>query len=160
MKHNLAYSIASYFGVGFAPFAPGTAGSFMTLPLVAAAAYFFGLWGILAVAAAAFVLGWPATHYVVTHQKVEDPGWVVVDEVVGQTLSFVLVSPLLYANLSHWYIYLVGFAFFRLFDIKKMGPVKWSDSKLHSALGVMLDDVFAGLFAAVCTYNVAKIFVV
>jgi phosphatidylglycerophosphatase A len=46
--------------------------------------------------------------------------------------------------------YICGFAFFRFFDILKMGPVKYADTKIKNAYGVMLDDVFAGLFASVC----------
>lgn len=74
---------------------------------------------------------------------------VVIDEVAGQSLTFTLVGNYLQGNWNFWYAYLIGFALFRLFDIVKMGPVKWADSKLKNAWGVMLDDMFAGCFAAV-----------
>lgn len=74
---------------------------------------------------------------------------VVIDEVAGQSLTFALVGNYLIGNWNLWYVYLIGFALFRLFDIVKMGPVKWADSKLKNAWGVMLDDMFAGCLAAV-----------
>ena len=74
---------------------------------------------------------------------------VVIDEVAGQSLSFAFIGPMLVGSWGNWYLYLVGFALFRLFDIVKMGPVKWADTKLKNAFGVMLDDIFAGCFAAV-----------
>jgi len=150
MKDKIAYIIATYFGTGLAPFAPGTSGSFFTLPLAAVIAYFSGFYGLLAAAVFISIIGWWATDNVVKKYKVEDPKWVVIDETAGQTITFLAVAPYLCQSFDFWYLYLIGFGFFRLFDIKKMGPVKWADSKLHNALGVMLDDIFAGFFAAVC----------
>ena len=135
---KVAKIIATYFGLGLSPKAPGTVGSLGTLPLVAAAAYFYGTAGILLLAFAAFFIGVWATHQLIKNQVNKDPSMVVIDEVAGQSLTFALVGN-----------YLIGFALFRLFDIVKMGPVKWADSKLKNAWGVMLDDMFAGCLAAV-----------
>ena len=135
---KVAKIIATYFGLGLSSKAPGTVGSLGTLPLVAAAAYFYGTAGILLLAFAAFFIGVWATHQLIKNQVNKDPSMVVIDEVAGQSLTFALVGN-----------YLIGFALFRLFDIVKMGPVKWADSKLKNAWGVMLDDMFAGCLAAV-----------
>lgn len=141
--------IATYFGLGLSPKAPGTVGSLGTLPLVAAAAYFYGTAGILLLAFAAFFIGVWATHQLIKNQVNKDPSMVVIDEVAGQSLTFALVGNYLIGNWNLWYVYLIGFALFRLFDIVKIGPVKWADSKLKNAWGVMLDDMFAGCLAAV-----------
>lgn len=151
MKQKTALIIATFFGAGLSPKAPGTAGSLATLPLAFATAYFFGRHGIILAAVIAFFLGVWATHQLIKDSNEKDPSKVVIDETAGQLMSFSLVAPQLYHNLSlsALIIYLLGFAFFRLFDIVKMGPVKWADTKLKNAWGVMLDDVFAGIFAAI-----------
>ena len=73
----------------------------------------------------------------------EDPGMIVIDEVVGQWIALLCVP-------ADWIGYLLAFALFRVFDISKPWPACWADSKLRSATGVMLDDVFAGLYALLC----------
>ena len=82
------------------------------------------------------------------------------DETAGQLTTFLLVAPFLQHNLSlsALTVYLLGFGLFRFFDILKMGPVKWADSKLKNAWGVMLDDVFAGIFAAIVLFLIVSRF--
>ncbi len=147
--HKFAKLLATYFGLGLSPKAPGTIGSLGTLPLAALVAYYYGTAGILILAFSAFFIGVWATHQLIKNQEEKDPSMVVIDEVAGQSLTFTLVGDSLSGNWNLWYAYLIGFALFRLFDIVKMGPVKWADSKLKNAWGVMLDDMFAGCFAAV-----------
>lgn len=69
-----------------------------------------------------------------------DPGLVVIDEIVGQLLALSLAP-------SHPAAVVAGFVLFRLFDILKPFPVGWIDTHLHGGLGIMLDDVVAGLYA-------------
>lgn len=147
---KLALIIATFFGAGLSPKAPGTAGSLATLPLAFAVAYFFGRTGILVAAAISFFIGVWATSILIKNSEEKDPSKVVIDETAGQLTAFSLIAPQLYHNFSADVIivYLCGFGLFRLFDICKAGPVKWADSKLKNAWGVMLDDVFAGIFAA------------
>jgi phosphatidylglycerophosphatase A len=154
MSKKLASLIATYFGLGLSPKAPGTVGSIGTIPLAFLLAYFFGVYGIVIVAIVIFVIGTLATHELIHDQKEKDPGKVVVDEVVGQLLTFTFVADKLYNNVSHWWIYLLGLLTFRFFDICKMGPVKWFDSKMKNAVGVMMDDVCAGLMAAAVVWGV------
>jgi len=151
MLKKLAFIIATFFGAGLSPKAPGTAGSLATLPLAFLTAYFFGRNGIVVAAGIAFFAGVWATGQLTKDSDDKDPSKVVIDETAGQLLTFSLVAPTLYHNatLHVIFIYLAGFLLFRLFDIFKAGPVKWADSKLKNAWGVMLDDVFAGLFAAI-----------
>ena len=152
--------VATYFGLGLSPKAPGTVGSFGTLPLAFILAYFTGIYGIVAVATICFIAGVLATDVIIRDQKEKDPGKVVIDEVVGQLLAFSFVCDYLYQNLHNWWIYLFGFAAFRFFDICKMGPVKWFDAKMKNAYGVMLDDVCAGLMTAFTLWLFVKFGVV
>lgn len=158
MKNKFGYVLASYFGVGFFPFASGTAGSLMTLPLVMLAGYYGGTAGILTAAVLVFGIGVWATNEVLKTSENKDPSLVVIDETAGQLMTFALVGNLLYQSFDKWYLYIIGFVAFRFFDIIKMGPVRWADSKLHNAWGVMLDDVFAGIFAAVLLLGIEKYF--
>ena len=89
---KVAKIIATYFGLGLSSKAPGTVGSLGTLPLVAAAAYFYGTAGILLLAFAAFFIGVWATHQLIKNQVNKDPSMVVIDEVAGQSLTFALVK--------------------------------------------------------------------
>jgi phosphatidylglycerophosphatase A len=72
----------------------------------------------------------------------EDPSEIVVDEVVGQWMTLLVVPPdiLLYA---------IGFVLFRVFDIFKPWPVSWADRRIKGGLGIMLDDVLAAVYAAI-----------
>ncbi len=147
-KTKVAYFIATGLGSGLSPKAPGTAGSFCALLPIWAAAQ-FGVWGIAILSVFFFFTGWYATHIVLKTQPNPDPGYVVIDEFVGQSISFLLVAYLV----MPWYYYLIGFALFRLFDITKIWPVSYFDKKVHNAFGVMMDDVMAGIYAALILYG-------
>ena len=143
LTHPLGW-IASGFGVGLAPRAAGTFGSLAALlpwwlwlrhlPL----AYYF------VVVVAAFALGVWASQWVIAKTKIEDPGVVVWDEFVGQWLA---LMPLVVLPRAWPWIF-VGFALFRLFDIWKPWLVGRADRR-GDAAGVMLDDLWAGLFAGI-----------
>ncbi|OPZ76443.1 MAG: Phosphatidylglycerophosphatase A [Alphaproteobacteria bacterium ADurb.Bin438] len=75
-----------------------------------------------------------------------------IDEVLGQLTTFVFIAHSLKGTFDNAWLYLVGFAFFRLFDICKFGLVKWADEKLENEYGVMLDDLFAGIFAGLVLF--------
>ena len=93
-----------------------------------------------------------ATEAVIEESGDSDPSKVVIDETVGQLLSFSFVAymaPEYLTGMSSLLYYAAGFIFFRFFDILKMGPVKYADTKIKNAYGVMLDDVFAGIFASI-----------
>ena len=152
MNSKIANIIATYLGCGLSKFAPGTMGSLGTLPLAYFLIYFGGFYSLLLVAVILFFVGAKATDIVIKESGNEDPSKVVIDETVGQLLTFSIVAflaPDMLTGLSSILFYICGFAFFRFFDIFKMGPVKYADTKIKNAYGVMLDDVFAGLFAAV-----------
>lgn len=147
--------IATWFFSGKSPKAPGTAGSFCTLPLVILL-YSLGFWGILGASILLFLIGWWATDCILKVQENQDPAFVVIDEVVGQTLAFLIVS--VFYPLS-WWMLLIGFALFRFFDIVKVWPASFFDKKVHSAFGVMMDDVVAGIYAALVLFGICFVII-
>lgn len=151
MQQKLSYLIATFFYSGKAPVAPGTVGSLATLPLAFVLSYYFGLTGIVCGIIISFVLGLASISQVLKTSK-HDPSYVVIDEVVGQLLAFILIADNLQYDSHSGFLYLLGFMLFRLFDITKPQPAKWADKKVRNALGVMLDDIFAGAYAAVILY--------
>lgn len=151
MKKGFSFLIATYFGSGYSKIAPGTIGSFLTLPLAFVIAYFYGTLGIILATIAIFIIGTIATTEVL-HYTPHDPGFIVIDEVAGQLITFAAVAPHLQHNTRSWPIYLFGFILFRIFDIFKPQPVKWADNKITNAWGVMLDDIIAGIYAMLILY--------
>ncbi len=152
MNIKAANIIATYFGLGLSKIAPGTVGSLGTLPLAYLLIYCGGVYALLAAAAVLFFLGVKATDAVIHDSGDLDPSKVVIDETVGQLLTFSFVAyiaPDYLIGVSSLFYYIAGFIFFRFFDILKMGPVKYADTQIKNAYGVMLDDVFAGVFASV-----------
>ncbi len=149
-QETMAWVLATWFGSGCAPKAPGTVGSLCSLPLV-----LIGVWGgsfaLLAVTAVLFLVGWWAVRVVLKTQACQDPGFVVIDETVGQSLTFVLVASFPIS----WYILVCGFILFRFFDIVKFWPASFFDRSVHGAFGVMMDDVIAGLYAAAVLYGIS-----
>ncbi len=139
--------IATGFGSGFSPRAPGTVGTLVallpwlwlrTLPLP----YY------LAAVVSAFAIGIWASNWVIRQSGVHDPQIVVWDEFVGLWIA-------LTAAPTGWPWMLAGFALFRLFDIWKPWPVRWADRRVQGGLGVMLDDVLAGGYALLVLQAVA-----
>jgi phosphatidylglycerophosphatase A len=137
--HNPAVLLATWFGVGLLPKAPGTWGSLAALPFAWAITSGLGWPGLAAAILVVFFAGWWAAHRYVTISGIEDPGCVVIDEVAGQWLVLLLTppDPILYA---------AGFVVFRLLDIIKPWPACWADRSMTGGLGVMLDDVLAGSY--------------
>jgi phosphatidylglycerophosphatase A len=144
--------IATFFLVGYMKPASGTWGSAAALP-VAWLIFIVGGWPLLALGAvAAFVAGWWATADHIAGGDDHDPSEVVIDEVAGQWIALLPVAiGATHAGVSFlalWPGILTAFFAFRLFDIWKPGPIGWADRR-GDALGVMLDDVLAGIAAAI-----------
>jgi phosphatidylglycerophosphatase A len=146
LRHPAGW-IASGFGAGLAPRAPGTVGSVVALlPWLALRDLPWPLYlGALLVA---FALGVWASNWVIRSTQVQDPSLVVWDEFVGIWIAL-LAAP---RDLV-WM--LVGFALFRLFDIWKPGPVHWADAHVKGGVGVMLDDAIAGVLALIALQALA-----
>lgn len=139
------------FGAGLLRPAPGTWGSLVALPLAYGLHVLGGYWLLLAATFALSLLGWAAIAVETRGKDDHDPSEIVIDEVAGQWLALLPVS---YGAamvgtdiLRLWPGIVAAFLLFRLFDITKPLIIGWADRR-GDALGVMLDDLFAGLFAA------------
>lgn len=135
-----AVLVATWFGTGLLPGAPGTWGSLAALPIAWLLQWGLGSLGLTAAIVVVFAVGLWSVGRVVGGAMGDDPAQVVIDEVAGQWLTLLFAGP-------HLALYLAGFVLFRLFDILKPWPVGWVDRSLKGALGVMLDDILAGLYA-------------
>lgn len=142
------YCLATWFGLGRLPKAPGTWGSLGALifliPLYAVS------WPIFAaIILLFFIIGWYCSWLILPHADNHDPSFIVIDEVVGVWLMAFLIPPM-------WWTILLGFVLFRIFDIWKPWPVSWADGLRGGrgiiALGIMLDDILAALYSVVTLY--------
>ena len=144
---NPIHLLAFGFGAGLSPKAPGTVGTlvavliYLALPNMSHNTYaglilvsfFFGIW----------LCGKTAEDL-----GVHDHGGIVWDEFVGYWITMFMAP-------SGLFWVLLGFGLFRLLDILKPWPIKWADKKLAGGLGIMLDDVLAGIMAALCMQALA-----
>lgn len=144
---TLARWIASGGGIGFFPIAPGTAGSLLAL-LLGMGALSVSRWLLLVLVLAVCVTGTWAVH--ATGEQ-DDPGWIVIDEFAGQWIA------LLGLGRVSAYGAIAAFVLFRLLDIAKPGPVGWADRQ-HGAIGVMADDVVAGMIVAAILFAATGLF--
>jgi phosphatidylglycerophosphatase A len=149
---RLAERVATVWGIGRLPEAPGTWASVAAVP-AAWGLHAAGGFPLLAAAtAAAFAAGWWAVARYLPHAADGDPSEVVIDEVVGMWLALWPLSAGLWlqgvpGHVFPWPGWALGFAAFRFFDILKPPPVGRFD-RMPGAAGVMLDDVAAGVLAA------------
>ncbi len=148
----IAKLIVTVAGIGYLKPAPGTWGSAAALPF-AWVLWLIAGWPFLALAiVSGFLKGWWGTAKYIAEGDNHDPSEVVIDELVGQWIALLPIAiGASHAGVSFWALWpgiLTAFIAFRLFDIWKPGPIGWADRR-GDALGVMLDDVIAGLFAAV-----------
>ena len=160
MKDQWAKITATVFYVGYMKPAPGTWGSLAALPMAWLIYAIGGIWLFLLAIPAAYVKGYIATKWMTQGKDNHDPSEIVIDEVVGQWIALLPVmagaTMMNVSSLALWPGWIAAFLFFRLYDIVKPGPVGWADEK-NNATGVMLDDVIAGAFAAVCVMCLAGI---
>ena len=134
-----AHLIATWFGSGLLPRMPGTWGSLAALPFAWIMQHYCGSLALAIAILFAISLGLWAIHVYLQSSDILDPGPVVIDEVAGQWWTLMLVPA------DPW-LYLLGFILFRVFDIAKPWPASWADRHMPGAAGVMLDDLFAGIY--------------
>ncbi len=153
--------VATAFGIGRLPGAPGTWGSAAAIPVAWVLHGLAGFPGLALATLAAFAVGWWATARATAGSADKDPSEIVIDEVVGQWIAlWPLSAGLWHAGADPWVFpwpgWVGAFLMFRLFDIWKPGPVGWADRR-HGPLGVMLDDVVAGILAAIVVATAAGV---
>lgn len=153
--------LATWFGAGLLRPAPGTWGSLAALPCAWALHQLGGFAALSVATLAVFLLGWWAAAEETRNSADPDPSEIVIDEVAGMWLALWPVSlgaQMMGAEIHRlWPGWLVAFVAFRVFDILKPGPAGWAD-RLHTPFGLMLDDIFAGLFAALTVIAAAAAF--
>ena len=158
---SISRNIATLMGLGFISFAPGTLGSLATLPLFAMIFHAGGPAGTLIALPLILFFGWWATQRYTQLHKNHDPSEVIIDEVAGQWIALLpLAAGATHAGASLfalWPGWIAAFLLFRLFDIWKPSIIGWADRR-SDAIGVMLDDCFAGLFAALGVIALAGLF--
>jgi phosphatidylglycerophosphatase A len=126
---------------GYLPKAPGTWGSLVGL-LLFFLLHTLSLEIYLAVIAGIFVIGTFSAGEAEKIMDHQDPGLVVIDEIVGMLITMIAVPATPLAMV-------LGFILFRIFDILKPFPVNFFDQRFHGGLGIMLDDVMAGIYSLI-----------
>jgi phosphatidylglycerophosphatase A len=140
-NNHWVHFLAFGFGSGAAPKAPGTFGTLAAIPLYLLLAQ-LPLWAYVVVLVATFAIGIYLCDQASKDMGVHDHGGIVWDEFVGFWIAMTALP-------FHWGWILAGFVLFRFFDILKPWPISWLDKKVHGGMGIMIDDVVAGLFALV-----------
>ncbi len=156
---------------GLFPFAPGTAGSVAACVIAWALLAYAGLPAFLIATAAVAILGMPISHAYIRGRENSDPSEVVIDEFAGQWLTFITCGALvgyatgspealgymLMRTVEEPSILVAGFVAFRLFDIIKPWPVSVADRKVKGGLGIMLDDIIAGIMAGFFLFAILSV---
>lgn len=150
-KNWVAHVLATWFGCGHVPYAPGTAGTLGAVPLYLA----LRPYGHVAVAVAAIVLTavgvWVAS-IVASDEGLKDPQIVVIDEVAGVLVTLSVAPPT-------WSALAAGVVLFRIFDQTKPWPARTAERELPGGWGIVLDDVAAGIWGALvlCGLHMARL---
>ena len=136
---NPIHFLAFGFGSGLSPKAPGTVGTIVAIPIyllysqLALINYFILL--ILLIFISFYIAGKSAELL-----GVHDHGGIVIDEICGYLVTM-LFAPV------NWQAIILGFVFFRVFDIFKPWPIKWLDQRIPGGVGIVVDDLMAGIYA-------------
>ena len=143
--------ISTFFYVGFLRPAPGTWGSIAGIILAYTLLNTMGFSTFLIILIFSVLIGfWSTKNYIKNSSEKSDPSEVVIDEVIGQWIAILPLGYILeideFIRDGLWFVWLWAFVSFRFFDIIKLGLIGWADN-LGGALGVLLDDILAGIAA-------------
>lgn len=136
---NPVVLIAVGFGSGLAPKAPGTAGTVVAVPLYLLMQS-LPLVSYLLITTCLFIAGIWICAYTAEKLGVHDHPSIVIDEIVGYLITMIAAP-------EGWLAVVIGFILFRLLDALKPWPISWFDRSVNGGLGIMLDDVVAGIIA-------------
>jgi phosphatidylglycerophosphatase A len=138
---TLIMALATGFYTGYLPKAPGTWGTLVALPLhllliqLNPAAYAISLVAFIILA----VLIAGSAEKICDHK---DPGIIVIDEIAGMLVALIAAP-------SNPWVWLLAFLLFRFFDILKPFPIRWVDQRIQGGVGIVLDDLLAGLYTLI-----------
>ncbi|WP_342226488.1 phosphatidylglycerophosphatase A family protein [Rickettsia endosymbiont of Urophora cardui] len=192
-KKQFSEFFVTFFYIGKIKYCPGTFGSLAAFPVCYAIMYFVvdnkliipfanltlneaQLVSVVIIASAIclllLILGTYFTKIYLNYTDSKDPKEVVIDEVVGQLLTVILVffsavfvnesnviKHLSTLKVSIILLFILPFCLFRLFDILKPWPINWLDKNIKGSLGVMVDDLAAAIFAAVTQYAIVFVLI-
>lgn len=144
---QLKLILGTFFGSGLLPKAPGTWGSFATLPFIYLAFWLHPIYGVIGFVILSSAISLWSTGTCVQKYG-DDPGQFVIDEAAGQSLVFLFTSFTFQFN-PDLTVLLLGFILFRLFDITKPFGIKRLE-QLPGKFGILLDDLAAGFYALLC----------
>lgn len=155
----------TFFGAGLSPKAPGTMGTLASLPVGLAILYYLGMETLFMMTLLITVVGIFEINKYENRTGIHDQQHIVIDEAAGMWLSLMIAHSTA-ITLDYPYVdilaILFSFAAFRLFDIWKPSTIGWIDRKLKGGMGVMLDDVLAGiaggLLSVVILMGIGKLF--
>lgn len=153
----LAKFIATFGFTGFFPKAPGTAGTLAATLLIYPFIPYLSMGEMQHILSSTFLLGVIATSFYIKKTQRLDPPEVVIDEAFGVFTSL-FINIYFAPQISLYYIAGSTFILFRFFDILKPFPISLIDQRMKNALGVMLDDFVAGVFASAVFIIFIKIF--
>ncbi|ATG73160.1 phosphatidylglycerophosphatase A [Zobellella denitrificans] len=144
---NPLHLLALGFGSGLSPVMPGTMGTLAAIPLYLLVQG-LPLWAYLGLLVLGFVAGIKICEAATRAIGRHDHGAIVWDEIIGFGITMIAAP-------AGWGWIAAGFVLFRFFDIAKPWPIRWFDRRVHGGVGIMLDDVIAGLFALACLQGLA-----
>jgi len=147
--NKVSHVMATCFGVGSIPFAPGTWGSLFAILLIYNIA-FLQEWIILATVLIVAFSWWVCVE--IHKETKSDSSEIVIDEFAGMFVACMFIN--------HDFISLVfAFLFFRFFDIVKPWPISWVDKNIKNGPGILIDDLLAGLFAGILMLSIFEIII-
>jgi phosphatidylglycerophosphatase A len=148
VTHRIASVLATWFGCGYSPVAPGTVGSLAALliAMLLERSFHWQPTAFANLALFALIPGVWAAHVFAARAGKKDPSAVVIDEVLGQWATLAGVT------VFNWKSWLAAFALFRLFDIWKPPPVRQLEN-LPGGAGIVADDMMAGLYGALVLFT-------
>jgi phosphatidylglycerophosphatase A len=148
LSEKFIRAVATGFGSGFAPFAPGTAGTVVAIPIYLIFSPLSWPLYLLSLLALTFLAVYVSQEAEKIFRK-KDASQIVIDEIAGFLWTMFLVTP----TVLH---ILAGFIFFRLFDIVKPFPARLLENRLPGGYGIVLDDVAAGIYANIILLILVK----
>ena len=143
MKEKLYKSIATFFGLGYISPFPGTLTSFLTVVIIWLTQKYFGFQISLACIIFVTLISYISIEN--DANKKSDPKEIVIDEFIGQSIVLIFL-PLTLQN------YIMGFIFFRFFDIYKPVPIIYFEEKYQNAFGIIFDDIIAAGYTLLTIY--------
>ena len=151
MLNKFIVNFCTLFNLGFIKFMPGTFGSLVSLPIGYIILKLFGFWIFIFIITLLLVISYYAISKYLIAKKSKDPKEIIIDEFIGQFIALIFIPDTILGLL-------VSFLLFRFFDITKLYPVNKAE-KIPGAIGVLADDVVAGLMTAciIIIFNIVGI---